>query len=81
MHKAREQYFLPEFSFIYTKNIELKYPIKGCDMKLIENCKSEYTKGNSTIIVERIYTEGRTLKDVIKEYMKQKTCSIWDCFN
>lgn len=42
-------------------------------MKLIENCKSEYTKGNSTIIVEGIYTEGRTLKDVIKEYMKQKT--------
>lgn len=72
MHKIPRTIFLPDFSFIYIQNIELKYPIKGCDMKLIEDGKSEYTKGNSTIIVEGVYTEGRTLKDVIKEYMKQK---------
>ena len=42
-------------------------------MNLIEYDKSEYTKGNSTIIVEGIYTEGLTLKDVLKEYIKQKT--------
>jgi hypothetical protein len=41
-------------------------------MNLMENEKLEYTKDNTTIIVEEIYTEGLTIKDILKEYIKQK---------
>lgn len=38
----------------------------------MKNEKSEYTKDNTTIIVEAIYTEDLTIKDILKEYIKQK---------
>lgn len=38
----------------------------------MENDESAYTKANSTVIVEQQYAKGLTLKDVLKEYIKQK---------
>lgn len=39
----------------------------------MEITKSEYTKGNSTIIVDQVYTESLPLKEILKEYIQQKT--------